>query len=110
MILFDVQMSDEELKNKIDTIKSYILSNEQNEIIKCVDLGVKSLAYPIDKKTNGYYYLIYFNCSPVNIEKISNKLKFTENVLRFLIVLSDEDITVVETTSEENEEVRSSES
>ena len=108
MILFDVQLSDEERETTIDKVKSTIKSNNQNEILKTVDLGIKSLAYPINKKINGYYYLMYFKSEPSYISKISNKFKFIEGILRFLIVLSDEDI-VIETTSEENEEVRSPE-
>lgn len=108
MILFDVQLTEEERLEKIDNIKSIIKSNKKNEILKTVDLGIKPLAYPIKKRTNGYYFLFYFKSETSAISKIHNKLKYMEGVLRFIIVVSEEEIIIEEEISK-NEETRSPE-
>jgi small subunit ribosomal protein S6 len=92
MLLFDVQITEEERTEKIDTIKTAIKSGKESEVLKTVDLGIKQLAYPINKRTNGYYYLIYFESNPALIAKINTKIKYLEDILRFLIVESDEDL------------------
>lgn len=44
------------------------------------------LAYPIAKQTVAYFGSVIFEAGPEDINEIDSKMKFTESVLRFLIV------------------------
>ncbi|HOL48145.1 MAG TPA: 30S ribosomal protein S6 [bacterium] len=114
MILFDVQLSEEERAEKIDEIKRIIKSDKENEVLKTIDLGIKPLAYPIKKRKNGYYYLFYFVADTKSTARIHNKIKYLEGILRFLIVSSTEDIIneqekVQEEETEQKEEAKEAE-
>lgn len=100
MLLFDVQIPEEERNEKIDDIKTIIKNCEKSDILKAVDLGIKQLAYPVNKRTNGYFYLIYFSSIPASIQKINSKVKYVEGVLRYLLVTSDEDLAAAQADEE----------
>ncbi|MDW7690664.1 30S ribosomal protein S6 [Flammeovirgaceae bacterium SG7u.111] len=51
--------------------------------------GIKKLAYPIDKKTTGYYQLFEFKADPSVIKQYEIELKRDEKVMRFITVSLD---------------------
>ena len=83
MFIIKPTLSDEEITNQIDTVKSNIEKNG-GEIVSVDDMGVKSLAYEIQRNKRGYYYVIYFRAEPKVIEEILRNLRYTEEVIRFL--------------------------
>ena len=50
------------------------------------DWGMRKLAYPIEKKSTGFYVLIEFNAEPTVIEKLEVNFRRDERVLRFLTI------------------------
>ncbi|HHD84356.1 MAG TPA: 30S ribosomal protein S6, partial [Campylobacteraceae bacterium] len=50
------------------------------------DMGVRKLAYEIDKHERGHYYVVYYKADPAVIDEILRNLRFTEEVIRFLNV------------------------
>ena len=62
-----------------------VLSDEQmKETVE--NWGLKKLAYPIDKKTTGFYELIEFNAAPETIKTLETQYRRDEKVLRYLTV------------------------
>lgn len=53
------------------------------------DWGIKQLAYPIQKKTTGYYTLLEFRLDPQAIRRLEVEFKRDENIMRFLTVKLD---------------------
>ena len=47
---------------------------------------MKKLAYPIQKKSTGFYELIEFNAEPQTIKKLETAYRRDEKVLRYLTV------------------------
>jgi small subunit ribosomal protein S6 len=58
------------------------------KLVKSEKLGLKELAYPIKKKTQGVYWLFELKLDPSNIKKFEEKLYNMEEILRYLLVLS----------------------
>lgn len=58
-------------------------------IIHTEELGLKSLAYPIKKKTSGYYFYFEFQAPGTVISKLEREYQIDTNVLRFLTVKLD---------------------
>ncbi|RLC48119.1 MAG: 30S ribosomal protein S6, partial [Candidatus Cloacimonadota bacterium] len=44
--------------------------------------------YPINKKKEAYYYIIYFQIDSEKIIELEKKYKLMENILRYLILIS----------------------
>ena len=46
--------------------------------------GRRRLAYPIDKKDEGVYHLLTFDCAPATLDEVSRVLKISDGVMRHL--------------------------
>ena len=62
-------LSDVQMKEAVEKFKG-ILTAEGAEIVNEENWGLKKLAYPIQKKSTGFYQLIEFNAEPTVIEKL----------------------------------------
>ncbi len=52
--------------------------------------GVRQLAYPIRKFTEGYYVLYEAQIDPARIKDIERSMQFNEDILRYLVVRKGE--------------------
>jgi len=53
------------------------------------DWGMKKLAYPIQKKSTGFYYLFEFKADPLFISKMETDFRRDERIIRFMTVRLD---------------------
>jgi len=53
--------------------------------------GMKKLAYPIQKKSTGFYFLMEFEAASTVVADLELSMKRDERVLRFLTVKMDKD-------------------
>ena len=81
-------LSDVQMKEAVEKFKG-ILASEGAEIINEENWGLKKLAYPIEKKSTGFYQLIEFNAEPTVIQKLEVNYRRDERVLRYLTVKLD---------------------
>ena len=51
--------------------------------------GLRKLAYPIDKKSTGFYSLVEFDGDPTIVKKIETAFRRDERVIRFLVFRND---------------------
>ena len=51
---------------------------------------MRKLAYPIQKKSEGYYVVIEFKAQPTLPKELDRRLKISDNVIRHMIVNKDE--------------------
>ena len=68
---------------------SKIMTDNGAEIVHEDNWGLKKLAYPIQKKTTGYYHLTTFKAPGEFISKLEVEYKRDERVMRFLTVSLD---------------------
>ena len=68
---------------------SKVLKDGGAEIVQEDNWGLKKLAYPIQKKTTGYYHLTEFKAPGDLINKLEVELRRDERVLRFLTIALD---------------------
>ena len=81
-------LSDEQLKETVDKIK-VILKKDGAEIILDDKWGLRKLAYPIQKKSTGFYHLLEFKGPGKVIRAVEAELKRDERIMRFLTVKLD---------------------
>ena len=88
MVIFTPVLSNEEFKAATKNLKKFITDNE-GEVVGEDTWGLKSFAYPIDKKTTGLYYVMEYQApSPVNA-KFTIQMNRDESVMRFMITSLD---------------------
>ena len=81
-------LSEAQMKEAVDKFKSVITDNG-GEVVHEENWGLKKLAYPIQKKSTGFYYLIEFKAQGDLIEKLEVQYRRDERVLRFLTFRMD---------------------
>ncbi|MDD2645245.1 MAG: 30S ribosomal protein S6 [Bacteroides sp.] len=81
-------LSDAQMKETVDKFKG-ILTNAGAEIINEENWGLKKLAYPIQKKSTGFYQLLEFKADPSVIDSLEVNFRREERVIRFLTVKLD---------------------
>jgi len=77
-----------------------VLTEQNAEIHKLDNWGVRKLAYPINKVERGCYVQTLFTAEPQVIAEFERRLRLDEKVLRFLTVRLDTDFVALETTEE----------
>ena len=78
-------VSDDQMKEAVDKFRD-ILTAAGSEIINEENWGLRKLAYPIEKKTTGFYQLIEFKAEPSVIAKFELQMRRDERVLRYITV------------------------
>jgi len=81
-------LSDVQMKEAVEKFKG-ILTAEGAEIINEENWGLKKLAYPIEKKSTGFYQLIEFNAAPEVIKKLELNYRRDERVIRYITIKMD---------------------
>ena len=76
-------LSEPQMKEAVEKFKT-ILVNEGCEILNEENWGLKKLAYPIEKKSTGFYVLIEFKANPDVIAKLETQYRRDERVIRFM--------------------------
>ena len=81
-------LSEAQMKEAVAKYTSYI-TERGGEIVYQEDWGLKQLAYPIQKKTTGFYYLIEFKAEPSLIARLETQYRRDERIMRFLTFAMD---------------------
>jgi small subunit ribosomal protein S6 len=86
--IFDSQITDEQIGEKIDRYHNQLTSTGA-EFTALEHWGRRQLAYPIRKRTNGYYVVAQFQADPVGLPEFERLLKLDEELLRYLVVVHE---------------------
>ena len=78
-------LSDDQTKETVDKFKK-VLTDNGAEIVNEEAWGLKKLAYQIEKKTSGFYFLVEFKAEPEVIKTLETSFRRDEKVIRFQTV------------------------
>jgi len=93
MFIVDGTMPEEEATAVATTVQSFISS--KGTILKADPWGRRRMAYPINKKQDGYYWVIAFECEPGEVDALKHQLRVNENVIRWIVTRPEHTKTVV---------------
>ena len=82
-------LSEEQMMDTVTKFKNILSAAGGSEIVHENNWGLRKLAYPIQKKNTGFYYLVEFKAEGELIGKLETEFKRDERVLRFLTVKMD---------------------
>ena len=90
-ILFVIKnaLEDEQKEKTVETVKT-IITDGNGEVTRVDIMGTRKLAYPIEKKTEGYYVLIEFNAPAELPKELDRRLRISDDVVRHIIVNTNE--------------------
>jgi small subunit ribosomal protein S6 len=81
-------LSEDQTKEAVNKYKQF-LSDNGAKIVHEEHWGLKKLAYPIQKKSTGFYHLIEFEGEGNIVSGLEVQYKRDERILRFLTVALD---------------------
>lgn len=76
-------LSEEQLQETVDKFRSF-LQERKAEIVHENKIGLKKLAYPIQRKSTGVYHLFEFKATPDVIGALEIEYRREEKIIRFL--------------------------
>lgn len=88
MVIFTPVLSDEDFKAEQKKIASLVKANG-GEVVHENPWGLKSLAYPIAKKTTGLYWVMEYKAPSDFNEKLKIQLLRDESVMRHMFTALD---------------------
>lgn len=109
MLVVDPQAKEEEVEKLIKKVEKIVATHGGGGIKEVTKLGLKKLAYPIDHKREGIYYLLKLEIEPVSIKEYEGIMKLSNIVLRFLTQKSTSPLPEVSVKEEEKEEEKEKE-
>ncbi len=83
-------LSEAQMKEAVAKYVSFIKDNG-GEVVYEENWGLKQLAYPIQHKTSGFYYLIEFKADTQLVAALETQYHRDERIIRFLTVALDKD-------------------
>ena len=83
-------LSEDQMKETVNKFEQIMLNNGC-EIIHQENWGMRKLAYPIMKKSSGFYHLFEFKADGQFIREFETQLKRDERIIRYLTVALDKD-------------------
>lgn len=87
--IIDPVLSGDEIKSTASTYET-LLKDQGCTIVHVNELGLKQLAYPINKKSSGVYYCMEFSApNGTAIGKTELSLRRDERIMRFLTIKLD---------------------
>ena len=81
-------LSEPQVKEAVKKFRDIISSNG-GEMIHEENWGMKKLAYPIQKKSTGFFQLFEFKADPSLIAKVETDFRRDEKIIRFMTVKLD---------------------
>lgn len=84
----DPELDEEQLSALDERVKS-LIEDAEGTLVKVDRWGKRKLAYPIDKRSEGYYVIVEAQLPPAAGSSIERNLRLNEQIMRFLITLKE---------------------
>ncbi|MEY4594315.1 MAG: hypothetical protein RIQ47_725 [Bacteroidota bacterium] len=101
-------LSEEQLMDAVNKFRK-ILTDNGSVIVHENNWGLRKLAYPIQKKNTGFYYLMEFKGNGEEIGKLETEYKRDERIMRFLTVRLDKHAIAYNDKKRKNADVKKQE-
>ena len=81
-------LSEDQTKETVNKFKNFI-AQQGGKVVHEEHWGLRKLAYPIQKKSSGFYHLLQFQAPATTVADLETNLKRDERIIRFLTVVED---------------------
>ena len=74
-----------------DVVKKFTdLINNEGKVESVDERGTQKLAYPINKKEEGYYVVINFEAKPDSIDELERNYRIEDNIMKFIVIRKED--------------------
>lgn len=80
---------DDEKFSELVSFVNKLIEDNNGDVVEVDEWGVKKLAYPIEKKSTGYYVNVYFNIPGEAIQVIERNMRINDDIMRYLTLKYD---------------------
>ena len=84
-LIIDGGLQDEAITAAMELVQK-VITEKGGSISSVLEIGRRKTAYPIKKKTIGYYAHIEFTAATTVIAEVEKVLRYEEDLLRYLII------------------------
>ncbi len=99
MFIVDPDLGEEEVTSLLERVRRYV-ENADGTVFKLESWGLRRLAYPIQHKREGRYYLMHVALNPRKVGEFERSLLLLEGMMRELITRYEGPLEPQEETSE----------
>jgi small subunit ribosomal protein S6 len=90
MYIIDPDTSGETIA-KLNEAVGKVVEKEGGTVVRMDDIGIRRLAYPIQKKYDGYYVLFEIEGSGQEIAELERRMRVNDMIIRYMTVRVDEE-------------------
>lgn len=101
--IFRSDLPVEDLESRLEKYHERLTGSGGGEITAVEHWGKRQLAYPIQNQLNGYYVVAQFRCDAAVLPEYERLLKLEDQLLRYLVVLSEGELPTPPSASTEKE-------
>lgn len=76
---------------KLNEAVGKLIETQGGEVVRMDDIGLKNLAYPIQKKETGHYVLFEINGTGQEILELERRMRVNDMIMRYITVRVDDD-------------------
>ena len=76
---------------KLNQAVGKLVEKEGGTVVRMDDIGLRRLAYPIQKKEDGYYVLFEIEGTGQEIAELERRMRVNDMIMRYITVRVDED-------------------
>jgi small subunit ribosomal protein S6 len=76
---------------KLNEAVGKLVEKEGGTVVRMDDIGIRRLAYPIQKKEDGYYVLFEIDGTGQEIAELERRMRVNDMIMRYITVRVDED-------------------
>ncbi|WP_213975146.1 30S ribosomal protein S6 [Tepidanaerobacter acetatoxydans] len=85
VFIIDPEFEADEVKALVEKFKGMI-EDQGGEVTEVDEWGKFRLAYPINDKREGHYFLMNFTANPATAQDLERVYKITNGLMRYLII------------------------
>jgi small subunit ribosomal protein S6 len=91
--IFDSALEESAVNEKLDRFHGLVAGENGGQVTAVDHWGRRQLAYSIDDHENGYYVVSHFSTEAGRLPEFERLLKLDEDLLRYLIVVNEGDLS-----------------
>ena len=88
VVIINPNVDEEGIKELIKKFTDLI--NKDGKLENAEELGMKKLAYEVQKNKEGYYVVFHFDGNPTLISELERNYRITDEVIKFMTIKVEE--------------------
>ncbi len=95
LLLLSPELPAEERQGLLDALTG-VIAREGGALVEVDDWGIRTLAYPVQKQTRGYYVRLEYAGPGPLVAELERNIRITDGIFKFVTVKLDENVESAE--------------